>query len=309
MNKISKVRTKDGIKSPLVSISIITYNQKEYLRECIESILNQDYSNIEIIVADDCSIDGTQQMLKSYESKYPDKFILKLSKNNKGITKNSNLAHFSCTGEYIAWMGGDDLMLPGKISAQVQYMENNPECIISYHALDVFESESNNTLFIRKQGVKKPINTVREVIKHGCFIGACSAMVRRKSTPEKGFDERIPYASDWLYWAESLVKGGEVHYIDKLLGRYRRHDANITSNNGSFKTSVDQLNSCNILLLDSPKYHNEILYRYQNLIKGMRIRDKPNYKYYLQACLKFRFEYKAIVAFTIFIFSFKRIKL
>lgn len=299
----------DEVKMPLVSIAVITYNQKEYLRDCIESILKQGYSNIEIIVADDCSSDETQQMLQDYECRYPNKFILRLSKKNKGITKNSNLAHFSCTGKYIAWMGGDDLMLPEKISTQVQYMENNPDCVISYHALDVFESESNNTLYIRKQGVKEPINSVREIIKHGCFIGACSAMVRKNSTPEKGFDERIPYASDWLYWAESLLEGGEVHYIDKLLGRYRRHEANITSNDVSFKTDVDHLNSCNILLIDNPKYHNEIIYRYRGLIKGMRIRDTGNYKYYLQACLKFRFEFKAVVALVVFILSLNKIRL
>ena len=100
---------------PLVSVAIITYNQKEYLRECIESILEQDYDNIEIVVSDDCSTDGTQEMLKEYDRKYPNKFVLKLSDKNQGITQNSNLAHFACSGKYIAWMGGDDLMLPEKI--------------------------------------------------------------------------------------------------------------------------------------------------------------------------------------------------
>ena len=93
----------------------MTYNQKNYLKECIDSILSQDYENIEIIIADDYSKDGTQDMLKEYNQKYPNKFILKLSERNQGITKNSNLAHFACNGKYIAWMGGDDLMLPSKI--------------------------------------------------------------------------------------------------------------------------------------------------------------------------------------------------
>ena len=131
---------------PVVSVAIITYNQKEYLKECIESVLEQDYKNIEIVIADDCSTDGTQDMLKEYDKQYPNKFVLKLSEKNQGITPNSNLAHFACSGDYIAWMGGDDLMLPGKIKKQVEYMESNPNCTICYHNLDVFQSETNETL-------------------------------------------------------------------------------------------------------------------------------------------------------------------
>ncbi len=99
---------------PLVSVAVITYNQKEFLRECIESILAQDYPNLEIVIADDASSDGTQDMLRDYDVQFPDKFVLKLAGRNQGITANSNEAHFACTGKYIAWMGGDDLMLPGK---------------------------------------------------------------------------------------------------------------------------------------------------------------------------------------------------
>ena len=99
--------------SPLVSVAVITYNQKSYLRDCVESILAQDYPNIEIVVADDCSTDGTQDMLHEYKKNHPGMFVLKFVEKNQGITPNSNLAYFSCTGRYIAWIGGDDLMLPG----------------------------------------------------------------------------------------------------------------------------------------------------------------------------------------------------
>ncbi len=92
------------INNTLVSVAIITYNQKEYLNMCIESVLAQDYENIEIVVADDGSTDGIQEMLKVYKEKYPDKFILVLADKNKGITKNTNLVHFACKGKYIAWM-------------------------------------------------------------------------------------------------------------------------------------------------------------------------------------------------------------
>ncbi|MCR1816207.1 glycosyltransferase [Aliarcobacter butzleri] len=213
----------------LVSIPVITYNQKEYLKECIESILSQDYSNIEIVVADDCSTDGTQEMLKEYDRKYPNKFKLLLSEVNQGVTKNCNLAYFACKGKYIFFMGGDDLMLPNKISTQVEYMEKHDNCTISYHNLDVFFSETNETIKLFNSSKNSFSGNVSISILNGTFNGACSTVVRTEKKVNTGFDERIPMASDWLMWIETLANGGEIHYIDKVLGRYRRHNKNITS--------------------------------------------------------------------------------
>src|SRR5690606_18656769 len=152
-------------KEPLVSIAIITYNQKEFLKECIESCLAQDYPNLEIVVADDGSTDGTHDLLNDYDMKHPDKFVLRLSKENQGITKNSNAAHFACTGKYVAWIGGDDLMLPGKISKQVEFMEMNPDCTICYHDMDVFDSDSNETIYIQSKRVRPREGSVKYYIK------------------------------------------------------------------------------------------------------------------------------------------------
>ncbi|HHO42468.1 MAG TPA: glycosyltransferase, partial [Epsilonproteobacteria bacterium] len=247
-------------KLPLVSVAIITYNQKEYLKECIESVLAQDYENIEIVIADDCSTDGTQDMLKEYDKKYPNKFVLKLSDKNQGITKNSNLAHFACSGKYIAWMGGDDLMLSGKIRKQVEYMEENQECTICYHNLDVFQSDTNETLYYFNKKTKYE-GDVYTSIKYGTFNGACSTMIRASKAPKNGFNETIPVASDWLYWVETLHNGGTINYIDEVLGRYRRHDNNVTKKTSSItQNQIDHLNSCHIILSLYPEYSKVVFY-------------------------------------------------
>ena len=287
------------IKLPIVSVAVIAYNQKEYLKECIESVLEQDYPNIEIVIADDASTDGTQEMLKEYDKKYPNKFVLKLAEKNLGITKNSNEAHFSCNGKYIAWMGGDDLMLPGKIEKQVEYMEKHPKCTICYHNLDVFESDTNETLYFFNEKVHYE-GGAEVLIKYGTFNGACSNMVRASKNPTNGFNETLPVASDWLFWCEYLLNGGEIHYIDEVLGRYRRHDNNITNKSSSKikQNELDHLNSCNYLMALSPLHFDDIMHRYAtNLVS---VRHKLPYHKIMIKSLLLRFNLKAFFALIIY---------
>lgn len=292
---------------PLVSVAIITYNQKEYLKECIESILEQDYTNIEIVIADDCSTDGTQEMLREYDREYPNKFVLKLSDKNQGITKNSNLAHFACSGKYIAWMGGDDLMLPEKIKKQVDYMESNQDCTICYHNLDVFQSETNETLYFlnRKSHYEGDVNTI---IKFGCFNGACSTMIRKNKAPINGFNELLPIASDWLYWVECLHNGGTINYINEVLGRYRRHNNNVTGKTKNItQNDLDHLNSCNFILSLNNLYLKNIYYRHSSIIRGLRY--KLNYSNCLIQSLKLDFNFKSLVGLIVNLVTFGKIKL
>lgn len=292
---------------PLISIAIITYNQKDFLRECIESCLSQDYENIEIVVADDCSTDGTQDMLRTYKEKYPDKFVLCLSEINKGITPNSNVAHFACSGKYIAWMGGDDLMLPTKLSKQVAYMEEHPECTICYHDLDVFQSETGKTLYLFSKKSRPRQGDVKAAIKYGTFNGACSTVVRKSKTPNTGFNKHIPVASDWLYWVESLANGGTIDYIDEVLGKYRRHSKNVTNSSKSISQGqIDHLNSCNYILSQYPHFFNEVMYRYSIIIRSLR-HNLP-YQSSLKFSLRNNCSFKSLFPLIVNFISFNKIK-
>jgi glycosyltransferase involved in cell wall biosynthesis len=295
--------------NPLVSVAIITYNQKEYLRDCIESVLIQDYSNIEIVIADDASTDGTQQMLVEYEKKNPGKFILHLSNKNQGITANSNLAHFACSGKYIAWMGGDDLMLPGKLSKQVDFMEKNPNCSICYHNLDVFDSKSNKTLYyFNKNNIHE--GDIRKSIRFGTFNGACSTMVRTEKAPKDGFNKTLPVASDWLYWIETLANGGEINYLDDVLGRYRRHENNVTADNNCTtikQNKIDHLNTCNIILSKYPQHLSDIKYAFSNRI--LALRHKAPYLSILLMSIRVKTHIKALGALVVYLMTLGNIRL
>lgn len=257
---------------PKVSVAIITYNQRVYLAECIETVLAQDYDNLEIVVGDDASVDGTRELLHSYQQQHPDLFKLVLHETNQGITVNSQSVHEACTGKYVAWMGGDDLMLPGKIRKQVEVFENDPRCDLVYHDLDVFQSESGSHLYFLKDFVKPRQGGVENLIKHGTFNGACATMVRRESTPLHGFDLRLRVASDWLYWVETTIHGGGIRYINEVLGKYRKHSGNVTnySKHSIGSGMLDELISCQIIIAKYPEYSVQAIYRYARVLFSLR---------------------------------------
>ena len=297
-------------ETPLVSIAIITYNQKEFLKECIDSCLRQDYPNLEIVVADDGSTDGTHQLLDDYSRSYPGKFKLRLSKKNQGITINSNAAHFACTGKYIAWMGGDDLMLPSKISLQVEYMEAHPDCSICYHDIEHFESTSGETIKYTSDHIKPARFSMRDLIRLGTVNGACSTMVRKDRAPTFGYREALPVASDWMYWVDTLANGGYMMGLDMCLGRYRRHSGNITNRppgDIAGQNITDYMNACNIISVNYPQYRKEAIHRQAGVMLFLRFYGPYRYTVLKSLCMSFR--WRAAGALLIYIITFGVIKL
>jgi glycosyltransferase involved in cell wall biosynthesis len=212
---------------PKISVAIVTYNQRAYLEEAIESVLSQRYPDLEIVVADDCSTDGTQELLRGYDERYPGLFKLILGSHNVGISGNCNRALFACTRDCVALLAGDDLMLPGRLLQQAIYMESNLDCAACFHDLEIFESSSGKT--IGRFSDTYPIgklerSPLKTIVRYG-FAGGPGAMVRKSMSPPGGFNEEVPRASDGLFFIE-LASRGRVSYFPETLTRYRRHSAN-----------------------------------------------------------------------------------
>lgn len=207
---------------PKVSVMIVTYNQENLIAETLESVLSQDYPNLEIIVSDDCSTDRNPEIIHAYHHRYPSIVVPVINTKNLGITGNSNAAFFSCTGEFIAILGGDDLFMPGKIKAQVQKFIADPDVVLSYHPVDVFLSQTNETIYISNQSAREKIKDVYDIIEKGGIAGASSVMVRRSACPPTGFDTRLPVVSDWMFYIEVALQGKIVE-LNGVFGRYRKH--------------------------------------------------------------------------------------
>ena len=100
---------------PQVSVAVIAYQQVNYITEALQSLVDQDYPNLQIVVSDDGSTDGTAEEIARFAKLYPDKIVALIDHERLGITGNSNHALRACTGKYVCFLGGDDVFLPGKV--------------------------------------------------------------------------------------------------------------------------------------------------------------------------------------------------
>src|SRR4051794_37262234 len=105
--------------TPLVSLLVITYNQQDVVEETLASAVEQDYDRLEVIVADDASTDDTPRIISAWAERQPGRVVPVLGRDRRGVVGNSNRGLEAVGGEYVAFLDGDDLLLPGKISAQV----------------------------------------------------------------------------------------------------------------------------------------------------------------------------------------------
>ena len=195
--------------TPLVSIFMPCFNQERYVAQAIDSALAQDYGNIEIVVGDDCSTDGTWDIVREYEQRHPTKIRPFRNERNLGITQNCNEILRRCTGRYVAFYAGDDLPA-GKDSRQVAAMES-AQAVLSYHDIEVFADDTGHTIRYWNTGPRsaRPVTgasrkVAMRLIEDGTtFMAALSVMVLRSAIPPAGYDERVRIASDWLMWIEA----------------------------------------------------------------------------------------------------------
>ena len=237
-------------EQPLVSVFMPTYNHEDFIADALDSVLSQDYENIEIIVGDDASTDKTPQIIREYIQKYPNRIKAIFNPRNLGVTRNCNVILEHCTGEYVAFFSGDDLFLPGKIKKQVEAMGQDQNIILCYHDIEVFHSEMNRTLRFWNRGqcsLATPIvgfaqEVAKAVVLNGTsFMAALSVMVKRTAIPKTGYRELIPVASDWMMWIDILVtapSNAHVVFLDDVLARYRKHNYNVTNSSELYYSDV-----------------------------------------------------------------------
>ena len=193
----------------LVSVLLSTYNSEETLGESIDSLLNQTYKNLEILISDDGSIDSTIEICKKFQLK-DERILLFSNKKNIGLTKSLNNLAQKASGSLIARHDADDISLPDRIEEQIQFMNKK--------RLDAVTSRS----LVKQNNKKRPgisfyipdkllINRKNPFI-HGTLI------IKKNVFQEIGYyDERFYFAQDYKLFYDLLNKGYKVRTLNKAL--------------------------------------------------------------------------------------------
>lgn len=215
---------------PLVSVMLATYNQVNYVGAAIRSVLEQDYPRIELVVTDDGSTDGTAERVAQAAEAHPDVVVPLLAGSNSGMHANFNRGLRRCTGRYVAFHAGDDLFLPGKLGAQVAWMDQDQARVLCGHDVAIFTEETGEDIGVYSEHF--PLTAGRgasRVVREGILFSGTSVMVRRSALPVAGYDETLHLMSDWKLHIEVLAGGGEYGHVPGVLARYRRHAKSVTA--------------------------------------------------------------------------------
>ncbi|MBN2391117.1 MAG: glycosyltransferase [Anaerolineae bacterium] len=218
----------EGIINKLtVSVCITSYNHARYLPATLDSVLDQDFDNFEIVVVDDGSTDDSLALLTDYQGRYPDKVrcYWHPDHENKGISATFNLAAQKAKGTYLAWLGSDDLWLPDKLSKQVKFMFDQPDFGMVYSPAFILDSTGRQYPMLTIGG--EQFDDVWRRLLVSNFICASSALIRRTCLDDVGLlDETLVY-SDWELWIRIAAKY-RIGIVPQPLVLYRIHGQNIS---------------------------------------------------------------------------------
>lgn len=212
-------------RKPLVSVFCLTFNQKDYIRECLDGILSQQVDfTYEILINDDASTDGTTEILKEYRDKHPDTIKLVLhTKNQFSQGKRSFILRYllpHARGDYFAICEGDDYWTDiRKLQNQVDFLKARTDYSICFHPVEVHGHKSNKT----PQFPQSSEDISLKRLLHENFIHTNSVMYRRQ-TYEDASTDVMP--ADW-YLNLFHARFGKIGFIDKPMAVYRQHDGSM----------------------------------------------------------------------------------
>jgi glycosyltransferase involved in cell wall biosynthesis len=215
--------------NPYITVLMPVYNCEQYIHDAVRSILNQSYTNFELLVIDDASADNTASIIKSFS----DERIHFIEKpKNTGYTNSLNYGLTLAKGKYIARMDGDDISLPERFEKQVAFLEANPDVVVCGTTYKILGSPKSIT-----------IPQTHDAIKIGLLWGNCiahpSVMIRKEALDpfSKPYDTLKEPAEDYDLWVRLLAEG-KLHNLPEVLLEYRTY-----SNQVSRKRAEEQKRS------------------------------------------------------------------
>lgn len=208
---------------PLVSILIPSYNHSNYIEEAINSVLNQTYSQIELIVIDDGSNDTSVSIIQNLKLK---KEFIFITRKNKGLSQTINEALSISNGKYFSICASDDKLDIQKIEKQLVFLENNLEYAMCYSKVIEFDNDGKEKkidYYINHTG-----HIFKDLLKNN-FIPAVTQLIRKDVFGHIGLFNEKSYIEDWEMWLR-ISKHFKIGFVDEYLAYYRKHDNYLSGN-------------------------------------------------------------------------------
>jgi glycosyltransferase involved in cell wall biosynthesis len=219
------MHNKEMISShPLVSVIMPNYNNEKYLAEAIESVLNQSYSNFELIVVDDGSTDGSLEIIKDF-----DHLLTCISTVNRGAAAARNLGILNSKGSVIAFLDSDDLWKQKKLEVQVKQMIRNDVDLVYCHVQEIDQRGTKGKVipashrgYCHDQYVDNPNKAV-------IIAGMSTVILKKELLAISGlFDKQVPAPTEDWDFLRRYSRIAKVDYSDEVLTEYRLHESNIS---------------------------------------------------------------------------------
>jgi glycosyltransferase involved in cell wall biosynthesis len=209
---------------PKVSVGIIAYNIERLIGQAIESVLMQrtDFT-VQLVIGEDCSTDRTRAIILDFQRRFPERIKVLIREQNLGYPRNTLETVAECSGEYLAWLDGDDYWTSAdKLQRQVDFLEAHPQCALCFHRVEVLQEPAGTIAFEHPPvQYRRPILSGADIATEK-FIAASSLVCRRTFFPnlDEGFWSLK--AHDWPLHL-LLSERGEAGYVDEVMARYRIH--------------------------------------------------------------------------------------
>jgi glycosyltransferase involved in cell wall biosynthesis len=222
---------------PEVSVIIPTYNRSKSIGKTIKSVLNQNYTDFEIIIVDDNSSDNTENVIKSYSNNYSCIQYIKHNEN-KGAPAARNTGIENSKGKYIALLDDDDEWFPDKLTKQVQMIKQLPDDVGLVYCGNEDVDENSNEISIK---CSQKRGDVFYLLLEKNFIGSPTNLIRKECFDKIGFcDVNLKSCQDWDLWLR-ISKHYKVDYIPEILARRNISDISISTNIDSVLRGHEQI--------------------------------------------------------------------
>lgn len=312
------------MEQPMVSVCLLTYNHEKFIGDCLKSLLNQTYKNIELIILNNHSEDKTNKVIQEYLPLLYEKFkkvFYFINSKNMGLVKGCNFLVKKARGNYIKLFSGDDILMPNYLTKTVNFLENNRQFILCH--TNMFYINENNryeTCLPKHSAVVKrkfapPPNQKQQFIRllMQNYISAPSVLIRIEAYKKYGFYDENIGIEDYEFWIR-MSQSESFGYLDLCLVGYRRTEnsmSNCNSKNGKsklkflFKENKKILDKYRIHLNEKEQktcmeslynrffmfalrisYYKFIIYLYKEMKKNDIKLSKENKNYFFQRMIK-----------------------